>query len=311
MISFPYPTDPTYSPLLSTFWLFIHTNSTETFRLGYITNAVSKALQCLPPHLSHLICHNSEARSISLNSDTPETRSEALGSILSHWRENKAFTILAGWRNESYPIYDPAGDLYAGIERAGAPLFGIVAHCVYLIGYSFVGQEKAMKLWIPRRSRTKQTYAGMLDVTVAGAMVVGESARDCVSREAFEEASLPIEAVMEHADEVARVSYFALNTGNPKHGGGEEGLCLPEAGVVYEMRLEESVQLKPRDGEVEEFYCWGVQEVIEALERGEFKSNSGAVMVDWLERRGMLEQEHGVGSQVVKRMRRVLEFSHL
>jgi isopentenyldiphosphate isomerase len=168
-----------------------------------------------------------------------------------------------------------------------------------------------MKLWIPRRSRTKQTYAGMLDVTVAGAMVVGEGARECVSREAFEEASLPVEMVQEQAAEISRVSYFGMSTGDPRHGVGEEGLCLPEAGVVFEMILDKDIQLKPRDGEVENFYCWSVREVKEALQRGEFKGNSGAVMIDWLEGRGMLGPEQGIGAQVAQRMRRILEFPHM
>jgi 8-oxo-dGTP pyrophosphatase MutT (NUDIX family) len=191
-------------------------------------------------------------------------------------------------------------------------LFGVVAHCVYLIGYSLAGDKRELKLWIPRRSKTKQTYAGMLDVTVAGAMVVGdEDAWNCVSREAFEEASLSVELVGAQAKEVARVSYFGVSTGNPEHGGGEAGLCLPEFGVVFEMKLDEGVVLKPRDGEVEKFYCWGVQEVKEALERGEFKGNSGAVMMDWLQRSGMLGQEKDIGAQVIRRMRRVLEFPHM
>lgn len=150
-----------------------------------------------------------------------------------------------------------------------------------------------------------------LDVTVAGAMVVGEGARECVSREAFEEASLPVEMVQEQAAEISRVSYFGMSTGDPRHGVGEEGLCLPEAGVVFEMRLDKDMQLKPRDGEVENFYCWSVREVKEALRRGEFKGNSGAVMIDWLEGRDMLGLEQGIGEQVAQRMRRILEFPHM
>jgi 8-oxo-dGTP pyrophosphatase MutT (NUDIX family) len=151
----------------------------------------------------------------------------------------------------------------------------------------------------------------MLDVTVAGAVVVGEDARECVAREAFEEASLPLEMVHEQAKEVARVTYFGVSTGDPRHGGGEKGLCLPEAGVVFEMRLDEDVKLNPRDGEVEEFYRWGVPEVTGALLRGEFKGNSGAVMVDWLEKSGMLGLRKDIATQVSQKMRRVLDFPYM
>lgn len=311
-ISFPHPSNPAYPALISSFWLFTHiTTDGDTFKLGYITNSVSQALQDLPSHLSRLISVNTRSRSISLTADTQESRSDALDRILTYWRENKSFAVLAGWRRESYPIYAPPGILYAAVERAGAPLFGIVAHCAYLICYTVTGNKNEMRLWISRRSRTKQTYAGMLDVTAAGAVAVGEETRECVSREASEEASLPMEMVQEQAKEVAKVTYFGLSTGNPKHGGGEAGLCLPEAGVVYEMRLDESTRLKPRDGEVEEFYFWSVGEVVEGLRQGEFKGNSGAVMVDWLVRRGLLGLDKDVATQVSKRMRRALEFPHI
>jgi hypothetical protein len=74
-------------------------------------------------------------------------------------------------------------------------LFGILAYYVYLIGYYFVGEAKEMKLWILRRLRTKQTHPVMLDIAVAGAIIVGELVRDRVSREVFEEASLLVEIV--------------------------------------------------------------------------------------------------------------------
>jgi hypothetical protein len=102
-----------------------------------------------------------------------------------------------------------------------------------------------------------------------------------------------------------------VSTGDPRHGGGEKGLCLPEAGVVFEMRLDEDVKLNPRDGEVEEFYRWGVPEVTGALLRGEFKGNSGAVMVDWLEKSGMLGLRKDIATQVSQKMRRVLDFPYM
>jgi hypothetical protein len=103
----------------------------------------------------------------------------------------------------------------------------------------FCWKSKEMKLWILRRPRTKQMYPGMLDVTVAGTMIVGELARDCVSWKSFEEASLPVEIVQEQAKEVASVSHFGVSTGDTKHGGGERRLCLP-GGVVWDIAKRES-----------------------------------------------------------------------
>lgn len=151
----------------------------------------------------------------------------------------------------------------------------------------------------------------MLDVTVAGAMPdTDTSTFDCMTREASEEASLPVEMVMEKAREVGRVSYFGVSDGRKEHGGGEKGLCCPEVGAVYEMEVKEGVELWPDDGEVQQFMLLGVEEVKEGLGKGMFKGNSGAVMVDWLRGRGILgdEVDGSVGEIVKARMRRKLEF---
>jgi 8-oxo-dGTP pyrophosphatase MutT (NUDIX family) len=150
----------------------------------------------------------------------------------------------------------------------------------------------------------------MLDTTVAGANTVGESPFECMLREAEEEASLPVSIVREKARGCGQVRYFGLSDGKKEKGGGEEGLCQPECGVVFEIELEEGTVPRPRDGEVEEFYCWSVSEVRAALKRGEFKTNSAGVMVDWLRRHGLLGEgsKREVEAEIERRMRRELEF---
>ena len=78
----------------------------------------------------------------------------------------------------------------------------------------------------------------MLDTTVAGANTVGESPFECMLREAEEEASLPVSMVREKTRDCGQVRYFSLSDGKKETGGGEEGLCQPECGVVFEIELE-------------------------------------------------------------------------
>jgi 8-oxo-dGTP pyrophosphatase MutT (NUDIX family) len=148
----------------------------------------------------------------------------------------------------------------------------------------------------------------MLDTTVAGAMTVGEGAWDCLAREAEEEASLDPALVRDHARSCGTVMYFGISDGRPEKGGGEEGLLLPECGFVFELELEEGVLPKPRDGEVEEFYCWTVEEVKMALMKGEYKTNCAAVMLDWLVRHEQLGDEIELHVEIEQRVRRKLEF---
>lgn len=130
------------------------------------------------------------------------------------------FDILKGWRDELYAVYNSQGKLLFNVERAGSTLFGVVTYGVHLTAYV----ENPLRVWVPRRARTKQTYGGMLDNTVAGGMSTGESARETIIREAAEEASLP-EEVAQKAISTGAVSYFYIRDAV---AGGEKGLLQPE-----------------------------------------------------------------------------------
>jgi len=308
--SFPYPSTRERQLLASNLWRFVHTTSNLTYTLGYITPPVAAALLYLPSNLSTHLLVDINNHTISLTAPTQTSRSASLAIISSYLRGQNSFKILTSWRNEQYPIYSPPQILYATIERSAAPLFGVLAYCVYLIATTHIKVEgkKELRIWTPRRSKNKQTWPGMLDATVAGAMSVGEGAWDCVIREAEEEASLGPAMVKDQARECGQVTYFGMSDGKPEHGGGEEGLMQPECGFVFELELDEGVTPTPRDGEVEEFYCWGVEEVKEALIRGEYKTNSAGVMLDWLARHGQLDDQVDGYDEIQRRMRRSLDF---
>ncbi|KAH7311013.1 thiamine pyrophosphokinase-related protein-like protein [Rhexocercosporidium sp. MPI-PUGE-AT-0058] len=314
--NFPYPTEPSYAHTIPHLWRFVHVSPTSVTALGYVTPPVVLAIQELPPHLSTLLSIDTSHQTISLIADTSTTRSEALSSILKHWRDHQTFSVLLGWRDERYAIYCPSGTLFASIERAAAPLFGVIAYCVYLICYTSTksksgeSDEPELKIWVSQRSKSKQTYAGMYDVTVAGAMVdTDSSALECMVREAGEEASLSEDVVKERAREIGRVNYFGVSDGLEEHAGGERGLCCPEVGTVFEMYVEEGRGMRPGDGEVLGFELRSVDEVKGMLRRGMFKGNSGAVLVDWLRGRGLLNEERDSEVlEVERRMRRELEF---
>lgn len=60
--------------------------------------------------------------------------------------------------------------------------------------YVLISSRKAYtpdgRIWVPRRSRTKQTWPGYLDNSVAGGITAGDSPRASMVRECFEEAGL-------------------------------------------------------------------------------------------------------------------------
>jgi len=212
---------------------------------------------------------------------------DALAEVLALARKTGTFEVLKGWRNELYPIIGAPGGTVC-LERAGTALFGILTMGVHMTVY-VRAPDGGLKIWVPRRAPSKQTYPNMLDNSVAGGIAIGETPFTALVREAAEEASLPASLIRASARACGTVSYFHVRDGR---AGGETGLLQPEVQYVYELEVGEEVELKPADGEVSEFYLWGVEEVQGALGRGEFKPNCAVVLVDFLVKHGVLTAEN-------------------
>ena len=77
--------------------------------------------------------------------------------------------MLEGWRDELYPVYGPENQLLFSVERSASTLLGVVTYGVHMTGFvRDEGASHGLKIWVPRRAKTKQTFGGMLDNTVAG-----------------------------------------------------------------------------------------------------------------------------------------------
>jgi len=203
-------------------------------------------------------------------------------------KKKDTFDVLKGWRNELYPIHGHNDVMSETIsmERAASPLFGINTYGVHMTAY--VNTPGGMKIWVPKRAKSKQTYSGMLDNTVAGGLSTGEEPFECVIREATEEASFPEQLVRSRAKPCGIVSYVQVRD---KRAGGETGLIQPECQYIYDIEVDTDVEPKPGDNEVEAFYLWTVDEVKEALADGQFKPNCAVVLLDFFIRHGILTAE--------------------
>ena len=297
--SFPYelPNHPAQdiSPA-STLYQFYICGSNRAY--GYILPEVVDKM----PWTADFEVTDHSSRKVILQAADTATANAAIAKVLEKAKAIESFAILKGWRNELYPIVGHDNALH--MERSGSALFGILTLGVHMTG--FVETEAGMKIWIPRRTRTKQTYGGMLDNMVAGGISAGEQPLECLVREAAEEASLEEGLVRKGARACGTVSYFHLRD---ERAGGEIGLCQPEIQYVYDLQLPEHVVPKPSDDEVEEFYLMSIEEVQQAVAKGEFKPNSALCMVDFLVRHGVITAENEPKYlELVSRMHRTLPF---
>lgn len=166
--------------------------------------------------------------SFAAHVDTPAKRSRAMATMLARWRDAGLWADVIGptkWRDELYPVYrNPFGRLDAPrgdeggddddarnyafcMERAAAALFGVVTYGVHMHIFA-EDPEHGVNIWVPRRAKTKQSWPGFYDNSVAGGIPAGYGVFESLVKESMEEASIEEDVVRKHARSVGSISYF-------------------------------------------------------------------------------------------------------
>ncbi len=97
---------------------------------------------------------------------------------------------IRGWRGEPYPLRDARGGEHGTIERASSRFWGTLTWGAHCNGYVADAAGRPTHLWIARRADTKPTDPGRLDNLIGGGVPRGQSAREAVVREGWEESGL-------------------------------------------------------------------------------------------------------------------------
>ena len=216
-------------------------------------------------------------------------RSAAVAEVLVHLRDEG---MIKGWRNEPYPV---GTDFYAPpllqMERAAVPLFGVRAYGVHLNG--FTGHGPDLKLWVGKRSKSKQTAPGKLDHLVAGGQPLGLTLMENLVKECAEEAAMPAELARQSRP-AGLVSYVT-----ERIEGLRNDICF-----VFDIDLPAGFRPRNTDGEIEDFYLWPIGQVRERLAAtDDFKFNVALVNIDFLVRRGYLSPDEPGYVDIVEGLR--------
>ena len=219
-------------------------------------------------------CCTDDGLNLADNLHRFEQRTEAVGQVLERLREKGH---VPGWRDEAYPVTTCFGSPpFFDMERAAVPLFGVRGYGVHVNG--FIGDGGDMCMWIGRRSMSKPTGPGKLDQMVAGGQPSGISLRENMLKESAEEANIS-GFLAEKAVPVGTISYL---TERP------EGL-RNDILFNFDLRLPQNFEPVNMDDEVDEFYLWPIDQVMEVIrETDDFKFNSALVIIDFLVRRGFI-----------------------
>ncbi|PHH79975.1 hypothetical protein CDD80_3260 [Ophiocordyceps camponoti-rufipedis] len=278
------------------------------YSIGYMLDRVVEELLRVPVAIRGPVDLDRDSRSLILfQLPTEGERSRLVAGLASYWRENDTFKLLRRWRDENYPVYGRRSELLFSIERSAMGLFGTVQYGAHLTAY--VDDSSAphgIKMWVAKRSANKQTFPSMLDNTVAGGLVTGEEPFDCITREADEEASLPVNLVQRSVSCAGTVTYIYIS--EDAHVG-YEGLIYPECQWVYDLPLPASVIPRPKDGEAEQFFLCDVDQIKTDIAEGKYKPNCALVVLDFFIRHGILtEADEPDFNNLKRRLHRELPF---
>jgi 8-oxo-dGTP pyrophosphatase MutT (NUDIX family) len=228
-----------------------------------------------------------EHRSLELLGSNLEERNKNMHDTLITERENKSLEVFADWRDELFPVYGPGKELVVSVERCAAQLFGILTYGVQLLAYQ--DNPEGISIWVARRATWKRSYPNMLDSTVGGSLPTGESPFECLLREGSEEAGLSPDFVKKNVVPCGTVNYTCITD---DYSRGEKGLLSPEVQFCYELKLPKDMALFPGEAAVQEIVLINVEQMKEALAKGEFAPLTGCLILDFFVRHGILTFEN-------------------
>lgn len=187
--------------------------------------------------------------------------------------------LIVAWRDETFPLLTVHGEpTGVSIERAATRFWGSLTLGAHCNGFVADAHGRPARLWIARRSLSKATDPGKLDNLVGGGVPAGQSPRDTVIREAWEEAGLePLQL-----QGLVRGRVLKLLRDIP------EGLQR-EWIHVYDLELPAGLTPNNQDGEVAELSLHPLAHAL-ALAAGEQMTvDASLVTLDFVLRHGLLD----------------------
>jgi 8-oxo-dGTP pyrophosphatase MutT (NUDIX family) len=212
---------------------------------------------------------------------SPDERNALLGEVNAALR---AQGLIRAWRDEPYPLLAAgSGELLAVIERAASRFWGALTFGAHCNGYVADADGRPVQLWIARRAWNKPTDPGRLDNLIGGGVPHGQTPREALLREAWEEAGLqPAQMAGLHAGSV-----LELFSDIP------EGL-QHEWLYVHDLALPAGLVPQNQDGEVAEHRLMPVAQALAEAASGAMTVDAALATLDFALRHRLLPGDEGL-----------------
>jgi len=186
--------------------------------------------------------------------------------------------LIRAWRDEVFALFDPAsGARLATMERAAARFWGTLTLGAHATGYVADLRGTPTHLWIAQRSMTKATDPGKHDNLVGGGVPDGQSPRQALVREGWEEAGLPPELM-----QGARAGSVVRLQRDIREGLQHEWL------YAFDLQLPAGLSPQNQDGEVAGFECLPLDEALHIAAGDTMTVDAALVTLDFALRHALI-----------------------
>jgi 8-oxo-dGTP pyrophosphatase MutT (NUDIX family) len=197
---------------------------------------------------------------------------------------------VRAWRDELFAITDPSTDPstdtstntttgrhLACTERAASRFWGTLTQGAHATGYVAGAEGQPTHLWVAQRALTKATDPGLHDNLVGGGVPLGQSPREALVREGWEEAGLtPAQMQPARAGRVLRL-----------HRDVPEGLQVEDL-HAFDLALPAGLVPQNQDGEVAGFTLLPVADALRLAASGAMTVDAELVTLDFALRHRLL-----------------------
>jgi 8-oxo-dGTP pyrophosphatase MutT (NUDIX family) len=219
-----------------------------------------------------------------------------LGAVLAELNAAlRALGLVRAWRDESFALFDPAdGTRLAAMERAAARFWGTLTLGAHATGFVADAAGRPSHLWIAQRSPTKATDPGLYDNLVGGGVPDGQTPRQALVREGWEEAGLrDAQMAAARAGSVLGVQRDIA-----------EGLQV-EWLYAYDLPLPAGQVPHNQDGEVAGFECLPLHEALALAAGCGMTVDASLVTLDFALRHALLPAPQAAALQAALAARRI------
>ena len=223
------------------------------------------------------------------------------------------------------PCYHPIFSKVTRFQGVHLPspirgIMGIITAGAHMNAYNVKvnesGEEVIDKIFVSKRGPSKDAYASCFDQIAAGSMDSGDQRKPWITfqREAMEEAGYYYRRkCMYRLDNNSLVGvvdgFFTIYFCTEKDataGKAEQDHIEPGVRFCFDMKITDPTEVpRPKEAGISGFQAFTVEQIKQTLRQGNWKPNSGLVMLDFLLRKNLLDKDDKEGIQAIQKLSNV------